>query len=230
MRRIGSLILIVLFASLVCFGQSDAAAPASTQAAATKAVGHGAFPVKLTRSLDSSKVKEGEAVEVETVGSFKLPDGTLVPKGSKLAGHVVASQARSKGDPKSQLTVVFDKLNVANGKQLSVKGLVQAVFPPAEEAAPLMAGKASGAAGGGYSPGSAGGGYGAGTVGTVTDAKSGSDMASNSRAEPATDPKASGVHGIHDLELGQDGAFFSGGKHVKLDMGVRMIVRVDILE
>ena len=141
----------------------------------------------------------------------------------------MASQARSKGDPKSQLTVVFDKLNVANGKQLSVKGMVQAVFPPAEEVAPLMAGKASGAAGGGYSPGAAGGGYGAGTVGTVTDTKTGSNTASDSKPEPAADPKSSGVHGIHDLELGQDGAFFSGGKHVKLDNGVRMIVRVDIL-
>jgi hypothetical protein len=230
MKRIGSVILIAVLASLMCFGQSQTPTPTSTPAAATKAVGHGAFPVKLAKSLDSSKLKEGDAVEVETVGSFKLPDGTLVPKGSKLAGHVVASQARSKGDPKSQLTVVFDKLNVANGKQLSVKGLVQAVFPPAEEAAPLMAGKASGAAGGGYSPGSAGGGYGAGSIGTVTDAKSGSDMASANKPEPAVDPKSSGVHGIHDLELGSDGALFSGGKHVKLDSGVRLIVHVDILE
>jgi hypothetical protein len=229
MKRMGSLILIALFSSLMCFGQSDTATPAAP-AAATKAVGHGSFPVKLTKALDSNKLKEGEAVEVETVGSFKLPDGTLVPKGSKLAGHVVASQARSKGDAKSQLTVVFDKLNVANGKQLSVKGLVQAAFPPAEEPAPMMAGKASGAAGGGYSPGAAGGGYGAGSVGTVTDTKTGANTTSDSKPEQAADPKSSGVHGIHDLELGQDGSFFSGGKQVKLGSGVRMIVRVDILD
>jgi hypothetical protein len=220
MKRIGSLALVALGASLMCFGQSEAATPASTPAGAMKAVGHGAFPVKLIKSLDSSKLKEGDAVEAETAGSFKLPDGTLVPKGSKLAGHVTASKARSKGDPGSQLTVVFDKLNVANGKQLSVKGLVQAVFPPYEEPAPNMAGKASGAAGGGDAEG---------PVGLITDSKSGSNMSSNSKPEPAADPKSTGVHGIHDLELGQDGAFFSGGKHVKLDSGVRMIVRVDIL-
>jgi hypothetical protein len=229
MKRIGSLALIALGASLMCFGQGETPAPTPTQTAATKAVGHGAFPVKLTKTLDSSKVKEGDTVEVETVNSFKLPDGTLVPKGSKLVGHVTASKARSKGDPESRLTVAFDKLDVANGKPLAVKGVVQAVFPPAEEAAPLMAGKASGAAGGGYSPGAAGGGYGAGSIGTVTDSKTGSNMASESKPEPAADPKASGVHGIRDLELGQDGAFFSGGKHVKLDNGVRLIVRVDIM-
>jgi len=176
--------------------------------------------VKLTKSLDSSKLKEGDAVEAETAASFKLPDGTLVPKGSKLTGHITASKARARGDGQSQLTMTFESLFVANGKGLSVKGTVQAVFPPVEEAAPLMAGKASGAAGGGYS---------GPTVGTVTDPKSGSNMASDSKPEPAADPKSTGVHGIHDLELGQDGAFFSGGKHVKLDSGVRMIVRVDIL-
>ena len=51
-------------------------------------------------------------------------------------GHVTAAKARSKGDPESQLTLAFDKLNVANGKQLSVKGAVQAVFPPPDEVGP----------------------------------------------------------------------------------------------
>jgi hypothetical protein len=210
MRRFAVLVLATLAFSSWSFAQTPV----------SESVGHGAFPVKVTKTLDSGKLKEGDAVEAETAGSFKLPDGTLVPKGSKLVGHVVASKARSKGDPESRLTVAFDKLDVANGKQLSVKGVVQAVFPPAEEAAPLMAGKASGAAGGGYT---------SSTVGTVTDPKSGSNMASDSKPEPAADPKASGVHGIHDLELGQDGAFFSSGKHVKLDGGVRLIVRVDII-
>ena len=140
MNRVG-IALLALGASL-CFGQ----AVASAQSAATPvATGHGAFPVKVTKTLDSSKLKEGDAVEVETAGSFKLPDGTLVPKGSKLTGHVTSAKARSKGDSDSELTVSFDKLNITSGKLLSIKGTVQAVFPPAEEAEPQMAGTASGA-------------------------------------------------------------------------------------
>src|ERR1700690_1581402 len=106
----------MLLAAILCFGQESASEPAAA------AVGHGAFPVRVTKTLDSSKLKEGDAVEVETAGSFKLADGTLVPKGSKLTGHVTAAKARSKGDPLSQLTVTFDKLDVANGKQLSLTG------------------------------------------------------------------------------------------------------------
>jgi hypothetical protein len=226
MNRIGATVLGLAFA--VSFGHAQAAPPAAAQSAPA-AVGHGAFPVKVTKTLDSSKLKEGDAVEVETAGSFKLPDGTLVPKGSKLSGHVTAAKARSKGDSESQLTVTFDKLDVSNGKRLSIKGALQAVFPPAEEQEPMMAGKASGAAGGGYSAGSAGGGYGAGTMGTVTDAKSGSDTQAVSKSEPAADPKSVGAHGIRDMSL-EDGVLRSTGKQVKLGNGVRMIVHVDIVE
>ena len=213
--------LILLLGSSFCLGQ------AATSTAPT-AVGHGAFPTKVIKTLDSSKLKEGDAVEVETAGSFRLPDGTLVPKGSKLKGHVTAAKARSKGDTDSQLTMAFESLEVTNGKTLPIKGAVQAVFPPAEEQEPMMAGKASGAAGGGYSAGATGGGYGAGTMGTVTDSKSGSNMESSGKAEPAANPKSVGVQGMKDLDL-NDGVLSSKGKNVKLGSGVRMIVRADIL-
>jgi hypothetical protein len=216
MNRMGIAVLSAALAASLFYGQASASAFAQT---APAAVGHGAFPAKVIKTLDSSKLKEGDAVEVETAGSFKLPDGTLVPKGSKLNGHVTAAKARSKGDADSQLTVAFDNLAITNGKTLTIKGAVQAVFPPKEEAAPMMAGKASGAAGGGYT---------GATVGTVTNDKSGSNMESSSKPEPAADPKSVGVQGIHDLEL-NDGVLSSKGKNVKLGSGVRIIVRADIL-
>src|SRR5665811_2110719 len=113
MNRIGIVVLGAVCAASFCYGQGSTSAPAQ---AVPTAVGHGAFPVKIIKTLDSSKLKEDDTVEVETVGAFKLPDGTLVPKGSELTGRVVAAQARSKGDPESQLTVTFVKLNIANGK------------------------------------------------------------------------------------------------------------------
>ena len=76
--------------------------------------------MKVMKTLDSSKLKEGDIVEVETAGSFKLADGTLVPKGSKLTGQVWSRRRVPRGTPESQLTLAFDKLNLTNGKQLSV--------------------------------------------------------------------------------------------------------------
>jgi hypothetical protein len=219
MARISFVFLVVLFAASLCLGQ--AAAQTSPQAATPGVVGHGAFPVKVTKTLDSSKLKEGDAVELETSGSFKLPDGTLVPKGSKMFGLVTAAKARSKGDPQSQLVISFDKLNVANGKQLAVKGTVQAVFPPADEPDPGLPGSSSHQGGPGTVP--------APDYKPTTDIKTGIATETSARAPAASDPKATGVHGFDNLSL-EDGVLSSKGKNVKLGNGVQLIVRVDILQ
>ena len=213
---------VVLCGTATAFLKTGAAQapPQSTSASgAPRAVSSGTFPVKVIKTLDSSKLKGGESVELETASSFKLADGTLVTKGSKLTGHVTAAKSRSKGDTDSELAVSFDKLIVSGGKDLSIKGTIQAVFPPVEEAAPQMAGAASNAAGGGMASGS---------VGTMTNAKSGSANESSPTSQSGLDPKAMGVQGIHDLHL-ENGVLTSKGKNVKLGSGVRMIVRVDIL-
>ena len=215
MNRIGILVLGTAIAASFCYAQD-----ATTSAAQGRVVGHGSFPVKVVKTLDSSKLKAGDTVEVATAGAFKLADGTLVPKGTKLFGHITAAKARSKGDSDSELTLSFDKINIPSGKEIPIKGMVQAVFPPEEQAEPMMAGKATAGAGGSS--------LGGGDVGTVTDAKSGSNMNSSPQAEPAMNPKSTGVEGMHGLEL-KDGVLTSKGKNVKLGDGVRMIVRVEIL-
>jgi hypothetical protein len=219
MTRISPVVL-VLFAASLCLGQTAAQTP--TQAATPNAIGHGSFPVKVTKTLDSSKLKEGDAVELETAGSFKLPDGTLVPKGSKLTGHITSAKARSKGDSQSQLTVVFDKLNVANGKQLAVKGVVQAVFPPPDEVDPGVPGSSAHQGSSAVTPAPPSPDYHPTSgikIGSNTDSKG---------PQPTVDPKSVGVHGFDNLDL-EDGVLSSKGKNVKLGGGVRLIVRVDIL-
>jgi hypothetical protein len=224
MNRIGIVVLGVLLAASLCYGQGSTSAPST---AAPAVIGHGSFPVKVVKTLDSSKLKVDDTVEVETAGAFKLPDGTLVPKGSKLTGRVTAAKARSKGDPESQLTLTFSQMNVANGKQLSIKGTVQALYPPADE--PMgpnmstMGTSAGGSAGGaGLGASSQAGGVG------ITNAKSGSDTESTSRPQGAMDMKATGVQGMDNLQL-DNGVLTSKGNNVKLGSGVRIILRVDIL-
>ena len=220
MKRVSSVVSSMLLAVSWCYGQSSTSDQAQTasQAVAPHVTGHGAFPVKVTKTLDSSKLKQGDAVEVETAGGFKLADGTLVPKGSKLTGQVTEAKARAKGDSVSQLTITFENLNVATGKRVSVKGLVQAVFPPADEIDPGVANAPSTRSNGatpGYVP--------------TSDIKSGSNTGSSTKPQPAADPRSLGVQGLHDLQLA-DGVLTSGGKQVKLGNGVRMIVHIDILE
>ena len=209
----------VLFLAAVCVGQTSA--PASSPSPSPSPVGHGAFPVKVTKTLDSSKLKQDESVELETAGSFKLPDGTLVPKGSKLEGRVVSAKARSKGDSDSQLALVFNKLDIQGGKLLALKGAVQAVYPPADEPmGPNMA--TAGTSGGGSARGNGGDATG------LTNTRTGMETQTSSSAL-VVDNKATGVQGVHDLDLDSNGVLTSKGKNVKLGSGVRLVVRVEIL-
>ena len=217
MNRIGFVVLGGMLSASLCYGQSSTAAPAP---GAPAAIGRGAFPVKVVKTLDSSKLKEGDTVEVETAGSFKLPDGTLVPKGSKLTGNVMAAKARSKGDPESQLTITFDKLNVANGRQLSIKGIVQAVFPPPDQADPGIPVSTTARGGDAHT-----------SIPTPEyqppDIKTGSNTRANWKQGPSMSTTSMGVQGLRGLAL-KDGVLTSNGKNVKLGDGVRMIVHVDI--
>jgi hypothetical protein len=197
------------------------ASSVSADSAAPQRLGHGAFPVKVTKTLDSSKLKPGDVVEFKTAGIFALPSGTRVPEGAKVTGHVTEAKARSKGDPQSVLSIAFEQINLGNGKQLTVKGTIQAVGSNPDEDNPTGASGPSMAKTGG--PGAAG-------WTPTTDIKSGSNMQTVDTASPLLNPKSTGVQGLHGLQLESDGVLTSEGKHVKLDPGVRIIVRAEIQE
>jgi hypothetical protein len=216
MQRFVMVFLGMLFFATLGYGQDSLVAPSQEAVA----IAHGAFPARVTKTLDSSKLKEDDSIEVETAGSFKLSDGTLVPKGSKMMGRVVTAKARSKGDPDSELTLAFNKLNIQGGKVLALKGMVQAVYPPAEEpTGPNMA--TMGTSGGGAMRGASGDATG------LTNTRTGMDTQAPSTAQLVVDTKAIGVQGMYDLSLDK-GVMTSKGKNVKLGTGVRLLVRVDI--
>lgn len=215
MKRFGVALLGTLVSTSLCFGQAS-----SVQAqGAAHVVAQGSFPVKIVKTLDSSKLKDGDAVQLETAGSFKLVDGTVVPKGTRVEGKVVMAKSRSKGDPESQLTLTFSNIALG-GKEVMISGTVQAVYPPVEEQSPDMA-DAGTSAGGSMK------GAGASAVG-ITNAKNGSNMESSSNPQNVMNLKATGVQGMHDLSL-DNGVITSKGKNVKLGGGVRMVVHADFL-
>lgn len=224
MNRVGIALFSLFLLATLCVAQT----PSAPAAEASAAIGHGAFPVKVDKTLDSSKLKENESIEFDTVGSFKLADGTLVPKGSKVIGHVVSAKARSKGDTGSELKLAFDKLNIQGGKQLSLQGKVQAIYPPAEEPmGPNMSTMGTSAGGSAHGSTVGGGGVSSGGVG-ITNSTAGADAQSGSGPQVTLDTKATGVQGMRDLQL-EDGMVFSKSKNVKLGSGVRIVVQAQIL-
>lgn len=194
------------------------------------------IPIELAKSLDSRKVKQGDAVEARITAELRTGDGTVIPRGSKVLGHVTEASARAKGDASSQLGLAFDKISLKDGKQLPLKASIQAIGPPpnvgaaateAENASNVPSPGGSSPMGGTSNP--PGMGAPRTTFPSPNAPSSGSEPSSSQsdrQAIPQLTPQSTGVVGLHDLQLEQGSILASNGKQVKLEAGSEILLRV----
>ena len=137
---------------------------------------------ELQGKLDSKSAKVGDPVMVKTTEKMRFSDGTEVPKGSRLVGHVTQVQARGSGHTDSSMGIVFDRAELRSGQSFAIHSVIQSVLPPASAMAasqmsaddsistPMGGGVHTMGGGGMNGGGRAGGGLLPGTVGTATSA------------------------------------------------------------
>ncbi len=148
-------------------GRDPASGPQSANAAAAHAyslVVSEMRPVsgELEGKLNSQSAKPGDRVIVKTTQRMMTADGTEIPKGSRLLGHVLAAQAYAKGGATSHLRIAFDRAELHGGGNVAIHCMIQSVAPPRREASDLGSGGAgvgmdSGPAMGGEAGGMGGG-------------------------------------------------------------------------
>lgn len=147
---------------------------------------------------------------VKTTGDVRLPDESVVSRGAKVVGHVTQAKALSGGDAESSLGIAFDKIELKDGKTVTIAGIIRALAPPTD-AKP------------GFQDEAAGVGYGD-MKQTITNSQGGTKWA----PVPALYEQSEGVQGIKDLQLKSDGVITSDGKTVKLDNGSQILVRAQL--
>jgi len=110
-------------------GSASAASAASAHNGQTNAsLGSGAaINAELSAPVDSKKAKPGDPVAARTTEPTKSNGKTVIPKGSKLVGHVTQASARAKGDSESALGIVFDKAILKNGQEMPLNVAIQAL-------------------------------------------------------------------------------------------------------
>jgi hypothetical protein len=176
-------------ASSVNHGRADASASSSAGGSAGTHVGSASAssissaagsadmrPVtgELEGKLDSKTAKTGDQVVVKTSQKIKTADGFVIPKGSRLVGHVTEVQAHSKQQAKSSMALEFDRVELRGGRSMAIRSAIESVSPsPSAIAAasmdndealetPMVGGAVAGGAAGG---GRLGGGLVGGAVG-----------------------------------------------------------------
>ena len=195
-------------------------APVITKTSRT-VTGHGNFELQLTKTWEASQLKVGEPIEAKTLAALRAPDGSLIPEGSKATGVVLKASA---GGP-SELEVVFDKIYVA-GKYIAINGVLGSVSRnPKEYEPPPMMYQSSSVGAGGQSGGS---GSTAGFGGAASSGSLGGNARSGSNTV-APQAQTTAVKALHGVDL-ENGVLHSSNKDIKLEKGMVLGVRADILE
>jgi hypothetical protein len=87
-----------------------------------------AMQAVLSQPVDAKKNKPGDTVTAKNTQAVKSDDGqVIVPKGSKLVGHVTEAKARGKGESESALGIAFDKAILKNGQEVPLNATIQAL-------------------------------------------------------------------------------------------------------
>lgn len=178
-------------------GMTSPAVPVPSTANSPEATNGSLRPVKgeLVTKIDSKSAKPGQSVVVKTTEKATTANGVVIPKGSKIVGHVTQVQAHSKETPNSQVTVKFDEADLKNGQKMPIQSVLQSVGSAADQMAAnengMGAGTPMGAPSSGAPMAGAPGTSGSATASTATQnntvaAMQGDTAAGNGQPAPGT--------------------------------------------
>jgi hypothetical protein len=208
------------------------------------------IPVQLTKTVDAKKAKTGDEVVAKVTMDMKTQSGdVLVPKDTKVIGHVTEAQKRDKDQKQSELGLAFDRAVTKDGNTMQMPMSIQAVIgqqqqqnqqseanTPAgrEQAAGVPSGAAPTGATGGKSSGTTPPAASPSTSGSGagTGADTGDNQAANG-GRPPINAQTQGVIGISNLTLapasnGTQGSVMTSEKNnVKLESGTMLLLKVN---
>ena len=185
--------------------------PATPSQAATKILPGTIITAELSKTVDAKKVKAGDKIEAKTAVDLLSDGQVIIPKGSKITGHISDAKARSKDSKDSMVGIVFDQLSTKDGGELVIQAAIQAIGPPADS---------------GSSPSSMAGGP-IGNSGSSLPA-GGAGQSSGSSGH-SLNASSQGVVGLRGLSLSTSGAasvISSSSENVHLEGGTQLNLRI----
>ena len=121
-------IIFLSFAVLVA--GSFAQAPATSDQGLTQILPGILIPAELSKSLDAKKAKVGDKVEAKTTQDLLSHGQIVIPRNTKIEGHVTSAKPHTKDSPDSNLGIAFDSILMKDGRQLPMQAAIQAIAPP----------------------------------------------------------------------------------------------------
>jgi hypothetical protein len=200
---------------------------------------------ELVSKLDSKTAKTGDSVVVQTKASVKTADGTEIPKGSKLVGHVLAAKPSGAGE-NSQVALEFDHIELKGGQNLPIHSQIQSIAPAGGAATTSGSGAMSGPPAGGSANPSTSAANGGSRASGAPQGTSGDPGAAAGNGAPAAGTVvartgniaiattsvpgvllANNAQGQQDPRMAQASSILLGAKQdIQLDGGTQMVLGV----
>jgi hypothetical protein len=239
---------------------SDAPGPSQSASGAAGIVASGssqpsplaagsAIHATLAKPVDARHSKPGDEVMAKTTENVKSNGLVVLPKGSKIMGHVTEAKAFSNAASESEVGIAFDHAVLKDGREVPLTASIQAIASP-EAPSPadqgdnsmIVAGNSGARAVGGNAAGGAlaGSSRAVGTTGgtllntssAVGSVRSGT-LEGSSSASGALSSSSHGALGLKGISLDsaansstRGSVISSQGQNVHLEAGTQMILEV----
>ena len=116
-----SLILVVVL-FLPVFAQSNNTAPLVPPVSTLIGV--------LTSSLESRSATAGQEFTLKTISDVVVEGQLIIPRGSRVLGHVTEAVTKGKDQSHSELSLVIEKAVRPNGSEVPLQGIIAALAAP----------------------------------------------------------------------------------------------------
>ena len=111
--------------------QSPSTAQATPANGAPRIAPGSVIPARLTKTINAKKAKKGDEVVATVTQDLQNSAGAvLVPKDTKIVGHITEAQARTKQQKESEVTIAFDRAVPKNGEPMQMPMSIQAIIAP----------------------------------------------------------------------------------------------------
>ncbi len=192
----------------------------------------------LTKTVESKSATVDQELILRTINDVMVNGKMIIPKGSKLVGHVSEVATKGKDEPQSVLAIIIDKAVETGGREIPLQAIIAAVAAPrsslssdptygmmhSNEPKMIGSGAANAASTGTVSSNSR-----AGSTAAVATA----DLKGRMDEASLLNENSQGAVGYEDLSISWHlmvsppiTVFASKGKNVKLEAGTQMLLRM----
>jgi hypothetical protein len=85
---------------------------------------------ELENKLDTKDAKTGDSVVVKTTQPATIGNGTEIPTGSEIKGHIIDVAPKGQGGENARVTIQFDQAQLKGGQSMPIRSVIQSVAPP----------------------------------------------------------------------------------------------------